>query len=161
MDKLKSFSQIEAIAENLKSQNKKIVFTNGCFDIIHSGHVDYLKKARKLGDTLIVGLNSDNSVKSIKGQKRPINNQEDRANVLGAFYFVDYIVIFEENTPYELIKLIKPDILVKGADWQSKQIVGQDVVEKSGGKVVLIDYLQGRSTTSIIDKILQIYGCVK
>ncbi|OSS42991.1 ADP-heptose synthase / D-glycero-beta-D-manno-heptose 7-phosphate kinase [Desulfurella amilsii] len=161
MDKIKVFSQIKEIADSLKAQNKKIVFTNGCFDIIHAGHVDYLKKARQLGDALIVGLNSDNSVKSIKGEKRPINNQNDRASVLSAFYFVDYIVIFEQNTPYELIELIKPDILVKGSDWQNKSIVGADIVKKAGGKVALIDYLKGKSTTNIIKKILKTHGCIE
>ncbi|MGC8502848.1 D-glycero-beta-D-manno-heptose 1-phosphate adenylyltransferase [Desulfurella sp.] len=161
MDKIKSFEQIKEIIDKLKAFNKKIVFTNGCFDIIHAGHVNYLQKAKQLGDILVVGLNSDKSVKSIKGEKRPINNQDDRACVLSAFYFVDYVVIFDQDTPYELIKIIQPDILVKGADWEGKNIVGKDIVEKSNGKVVLIDYLEGKSTTSIIDKIIENYGCIK
>ncbi len=159
MDKLISLEQIKQIIPKLKALNKKIVFTNGCFDIIHAGHVSYLKKAKQLGDILIVGLNSDKSIRLIKGEKRPINNQDDRACVLSAFYFVDYIVVFDQDTPYELIKAIQPDILVKGADWQGKHIVGQDLVEKSNGKVVLIDYLKNKSTTAVIDKILDIYGC--
>ncbi|MGC8822528.1 MAG: D-glycero-beta-D-manno-heptose 1-phosphate adenylyltransferase [Desulfurella sp.] len=158
MDKIKSFEQIKEIIDKLKAFNKKIVFTNGCFDIIHAGHVNYLQKAKQLGDVLIVGLNSDKSVKSIKGEKRPINNQDDRACVLSAFYFVDYVVIFDQDTPYELIKIIQPNVLVKGADWEGKNIVGKDIVEKSNGKIVLIDYLEGKSTTSIIDKILKAYG---
>ncbi|SDC21840.1 rfaE bifunctional protein, domain II [Desulfurella multipotens] len=158
MDKIKSFEQIKEIIDKLKSFNKKIVFTNGCFDIIHAGHVNYLQKAKQLGDVLIVGLNSDKSVKSIKGEKRPINNQDDRACVLSAFYFVDYVVIFDQDTPYELIKIIQPNVLAKGADWEGKNIVGKDIVEKSNGKIVLIDYLEGKSTTSIIDKILKAYG---
>jgi D-beta-D-heptose 7-phosphate kinase/D-beta-D-heptose 1-phosphate adenosyltransferase len=161
MDKVKTFSQIKEIVNSLKAQGKKIVFTNGCFDIVHAGHVDYLKKARQLGDVLIVGLNSDSSVQSIKGEKRPINNQDDRATILSAFYFVDYVVIFEQNTPYELINVIKPDILVKGSDWHKKTIVGSDIVGKIGGKVILIEYLEGKSTTTIIEKILKIYGCIE
>jgi D-beta-D-heptose 7-phosphate kinase/D-beta-D-heptose 1-phosphate adenosyltransferase len=161
MDKIKTFSQIQEIVNSLKAQNKKIVFTNGCFDIVHSGHVDYLKKAKQLGDVLIVGLNSDSSVKSIKGKQRPINNQNDRAVVLGAFYFVDYVVIFDQSTPYELINVIKPDILVKGSDWNNKTIVGSDIVSENGGKVVLIEYLEGKSTTTIIEKILKNYGYIE
>jgi len=161
MDKIKTFSQIKEIVNSLKAQNKKIVFTNGCFDIIHAGHVDYLKKAKQLGDVLIVGLNSDSSVKSIKGEQRPINNQNDRAVVLSVFYFVDYVVIFDQSTPYELIKIIKPDILVKGSDWHNKTIVGSDIVSENGGKVILIEYLEGKSTTKIIEKILKIYGCIE
>jgi D-beta-D-heptose 7-phosphate kinase/D-beta-D-heptose 1-phosphate adenosyltransferase len=161
MDKIKTFSQIQEIVNSLKAQNKKIVFTNGCFDIVHSGHVDYLKKAKQLGDVLIVGLNSDSSVKSIKGKQRPINNQNDRAVVLSAFYFVDYVVIFDQSTPYELINVIKPDILVKGSDWNNKTIVGSDIVSENGGKVVLIEYLEGKSTTTIIEKILKNYGYIE
>jgi len=161
MDKIKTFSQIQEIVNSLKAQSKKIVFTNGCFDIVHSGHVDYLKKAKQLGDVLIVGLNSDSSVKSIKGKQRPINNQNDRAVVLSAFYFVDYVVIFDQSTPYELINMIKPDILVKGSDWHNKTIVGSDIVIENGGKVVLIEYLEGKSTTTIIEKILKNYGYIE
>jgi D-beta-D-heptose 7-phosphate kinase/D-beta-D-heptose 1-phosphate adenosyltransferase len=161
MDKIKTFSQIQEIVNSLKAQSKKIVFTNGCFDIVHSGHVEYLKKAKQLGDVLIVGLNSDSSVKSIKGKQRPINNQNDRAVVLSAFYFVDYVVIFDQSTPYELINVIKPDILVKGSDWHNKTIVGSDIVIENGGKVVLIEYLEGKSTTTIIEKILKNYGYIE
>jgi len=161
MDKIKTFSQIQEIVNSLKAQSKKIVFTNGCFDIVHSGHVDYLKKAKQLGDVLIVGLNSDSSVKSIKGKQRPINNQNDRAVILSAFYFVDYVVIFDQSTPYELINMIKPDILVKGSDWYNKTIVGSDIVIENGGKVVLIEYLEGKSTTTIIEKILKNYGYIE
>ncbi len=161
MDKIKSFQEIKDISETLKTQGKKIVFTNGCFDIIHAGHVNYLKIAKALADILIVGLNSDSSVKKIKGEKRPINNQYDRAAVLSAFCFVDYVVIFEQETPYELIKQVKPHILVKGADWQDKPVIGSDIVVQNGGSVILIDYMQGKSTTSIIEKILKIYGCIE
>jgi len=130
-------------------QNKKIVFTNGCFDILHPGHASYLNKAKELGDILIVGLNSDDSVRRLKGKNRPINNQQDRAYMLAALSSTDYIVIFEEDTPYELIKAIKPDILVKGADYKGKEVVGSDIAKE----VVLIDFLEGKSTTDIITKI--------
>ncbi|HHS48745.1 MAG TPA: D-glycero-beta-D-manno-heptose 1-phosphate adenylyltransferase, partial [Desulfurella acetivorans] len=119
------------------------------------------KKAKQLGDVLIIGLNSDSSIKSIKGKKRPINNQDDRAAILSAFYFVDYVVIFEQDTPYELINLVKPDILVKGSDWRNKTIVGSDIVDNTGGRVVLIEYLEGKSTTATIEKILKNYGCIE
>jgi D-beta-D-heptose 7-phosphate kinase/D-beta-D-heptose 1-phosphate adenosyltransferase len=133
----------------LKSTNKKVVFTNGCFDILHPGHASYLAKAKELGDILVVGLNSDDSVRILKGANRPINNQQDRAYMLAALSSTDYIVIFEEDTPYELIKAIKPDILVKGADYRGKEVVGSDIAKE----VVLIDFLEGKSTTSIIEKV--------
>ncbi len=131
----------------------KIVFTNGCFDIIHRGHIEYLKKAKSLGDVLIVGLNSDNSVQRLKGDKRPINNESDRAVVLRELKSVDFVVIFEEDTPLELIKKIRPDILVKGGDWPTNQIVGHEFVLKNGGEVYSIPFIEGYSTTNIIKKI--------
>ncbi len=134
-------------------KDKKIVFTNGCFDILHIGHIRYLKQASLLGDTLVVGLNSDTSVKRLKGTKRPVNSQEDRAELLCALSFVDYVVVFEEDTPYELIKKIQPDVLVKGGDYDKDAVVGKDVVEARGGNLVLIPYVEGKSTTGIIDKI--------
>jgi len=140
--------------ENLKRNKKKIVFTNGCFDIIHPGHISYLKKAKSLGDILIIGLNSDSSIKRIKGNKRPIFNEKDRLLIISSFYFVDIVTIFSEDTPYKLINLIKPDILVKGGDWTPENIVGRDIVESYGGKVLNIPYLEGYSTTNIINKIL-------
>ena len=141
--------------ENFREQqkNKKIVFTNGCFDILHIGHVKYLKEASQLGDILIIGLNSDDSVKRLKGPERPINYEIDRAELLAALDFVDYIVIFEEDTPYELIKRIQPDILVKGGDYCYDNVVGTDIVEKRGGKLVLIPFVEGQSTTNIIKKL--------
>ncbi|MCX2683689.1 D-glycero-beta-D-manno-heptose-7-phosphate kinase [Campylobacter sp. MIT 21-1685] len=135
-----------------KQQEKTIVFTNGCFDLLHFGHIKYLEKAKKLGDLLIVGLNSDRSVKELKGQSRPIHSQHQRACMLAALYFVDYVVIFDENTPYELIKALKPNILVKGADYKNKKLIGADLVEK----VRLIDFEQDFSTTKIIAKIKDI-----
>ncbi len=137
----------------LKKKSKKIVFTNGCFDIIHAGHVSYLNEAKNLGDVLIVGLNSDESVKRLKGPDRPIVNQNDRAYILANLKPVDYVIIFDQDTPYELIKEIKPNVLVKGGDYQGKDIAGKDIVESSGGKTVLINFVEGKSTSEIIKKI--------
>lgn len=139
--------------KKVKEGNKKVVFTNGCFDLLHVGHVDLLTKAKKLGDILIVGLNSDNSVKRLKGENRPIINQQQRATLLAALNAVDYVVIFEEDTPLELIKKIKPDFLVKGKDYKKEEVVGKEIVESYGGKVELIDLLKGISTTTIVEKI--------
>ena len=141
------------IVNKAKKENKKIVFTNGCFDIIHSGHISYLYDSKRLGDILIIGLNSDDSVKRLKGTGRPINNQSDRAIVLGALKPVDYVVIFEEDTPFNLVKAIKPDILTKGGDYIAENIVGYNIVTENGGEVVVIKYVDGKSTTSIINKL--------
>ncbi len=146
---IKSGQEIEQIADHLRKMGKKIVFTNGCFDILHLGHVRYLQEAKKLGDILIVGLNSDRSVKRLKGPSRPINPQFDRAYLLASLEAVDYVVIFDEDTPYELIKKIKPDILVKGADYKDKEVVGSDLAKETR----LIEFVDGRSTTSIIERI--------
>jgi D-beta-D-heptose 7-phosphate kinase/D-beta-D-heptose 1-phosphate adenosyltransferase len=156
-EKIKSFSEISQIANSLRN-TKKIVFTNGCFDILHSGHIAYLYEAKKLGDILIIGLNSDNSIKRIKGEKRPIVLQEERAFLLSALEMVDYVTIFDEDTPYELIKIIKPHILVKGGDWPIDNIVGKDIVESYGGKVLNIPLVEGKSTTNIIERILSVYS---
>jgi D-beta-D-heptose 7-phosphate kinase/D-beta-D-heptose 1-phosphate adenosyltransferase len=155
MGKIVGVDEITKISFELKSKGKKIVFTNGCFDILHRGHVEYLSKAKQLGDVLIVGLNSDSSVKMIKGDKRPIVPQEDRAFILSNLSFVDYIVIFDEPTPYELISKIVPDVLVKGSDWSQENVVGRDIVEANGGKVVLIEIVPGRSTTNVIKTIIE------
>ncbi len=149
---LVSKSVISDLLNEAKSLNKKIVFTNGCFDIIHSGHVIYLNEANKLGDILVVGLNSDDSVRRLKGNLRPINNQLDRAIVLSGLKSVDYVVLFGEDTPYELIKLLKPDVLVKGGDYNTDDIVGADIVRSNNGKVVTIAFVEGKSTTNIINK---------
>ncbi len=141
------------IIEEKKKEGKKIVFTNGCFDIIHAGHVDYLEKAKSLGDFLVVGLNSDESVKRLKGKERPINSQEERMKVLSALKYVDLVIIFDEDTPERLIKEIKPDVLVKGGDWSIENIVGADFVKSYGGKVYTIDFVYNTSTTKIISKI--------
>jgi len=149
-----SLSELKAIRLKLKASGKKVVFTNGVFDLIHSGHVDYLSKAKKLGDVLIVGLNSDDSVKRIKGDKRPILKQEERAFVLSNLKPVDYVVFFNEDTPEKLISEIIPDILVKGADWAVEKIVGREIVEKNGGKVINIEFINDQSTSKIIDLIV-------
>lgn len=133
--------------------NKKIVFTNGCFDILHIGHIRYLQEASKLGDLLVVGLNSDSSVRRLKGEGRPINNEAERAEMLAALDFIDNLIIFEEDTPLNLIRKIQPDVLVKGGDYLEKEVVGKSEVEERGGKVVLIPFVDGKSTTNIIDKI--------
>jgi D-beta-D-heptose 7-phosphate kinase/D-beta-D-heptose 1-phosphate adenosyltransferase len=132
--------------------NKKIVFTNGCFDIIHSGHVLYLDEAKSLGDILVLGLNSDASIKRLKGENRPVNTLQDRAIVLAGLSCIDYIISFNEDTPIQLIKNIMPDVLVKGGDWQPEQIVGSDVVIKNGGEVKSLQFIEGKSTTGIIEK---------
>jgi len=134
-------------------KNQKVVFTNGCFDILHLGHIEYLAKAANLGDILVVGLNSDRSVNRIKGPTRPINDEHSRSMIIAALEFVTAVVIFDEETPFELIKFIKPDILVKGKDYSVENIVGADVVLANGGKVVTIDLVEGYSTTLIENKI--------
>lgn len=138
-------------------KRKKVVFTNGCFDILHAGHVRYLKKARSLGDVLVVGLNSDSSVRSIKGETRPIVPQRERAEVLSALSCVDYVVLFNDATPIKLIEAIRPDVLAKGADWAAKDIAGGDIVKKNGGKIARITLVKGRSTTNIIRRVLELH----
>jgi len=151
--KLRTWEEITAIVQDLKSQNKKIVFTNGCFDVLHAGHVKYLSEAKDLGDVLILGLNSDLSVKRLKGSNRPINSEEDRSTVLSALYSISYIVIFEDDTPYMLINHIKPDILVKGGDWKPEDIVGSDIVSSYNGEIKSLYYIKGKSSTDIINKL--------
>jgi len=148
MDKIVERRKLKDIVAELKQQGKKIVFTNGCFDLIHIGHVRYLTEAKKLGDILIIGLNSDSSVSRLK-PGRPITPEKERSEVLSALYMVDFITLFSEDTPYELIKEIRPDILVKGADWDIKDIVGADLVKE----VRNIPFVQGISTTNIIQRI--------
>jgi rfaE bifunctional protein nucleotidyltransferase chain/domain len=147
------FNEIEKICNSLREQNKKIVFTNGCFDILHRGHIEYLTKAKEFGDVLIVGLNSDTSVQRLKGKDRPINSESDRARILDALKPVDYVVIFEEDTPLRLIQMVKPDVLVKGGDYKVEEIVGSEYVMSYGGKVEIIPFVEGKSTTKIIQKI--------
>jgi len=149
--KIISRAEIENFRNSM--EGKKIVFTNGCFDILHIGHIRYLQKAAKLGDILVVGVNSDASVKRLKGEERPINPETDRTEMLAALSFVNYVVVFEEDTPLEIIKLLRPDVLVKGGDYSDKYVVGSEEVEKNGGKLVLIPFVEGKSTTNIINKI--------
>ena len=134
-------------------QGKKIVFTNGCFDILHLGHIDYLSKAKDLGDVLIIGLNTDLSVSKIKGNNRPIQDENSRAMILASVGFVDAVVFFGEDTPYNLIKITQPNILVKGADYKAENIVGYDIVKNKGGEIITIEFLEGYSTTGIEKKI--------
>ena len=141
--------------EIARSKGKKIVFTNGCFDLIHLGHVDYLSKARDLGDLLVVGVNTDSSVKRLKGERRPLQDENSRTRILASMVMVDYVVLFEEDTPLELIRLVQPDVLVKGADYKPEDIVGYDVVMAKNGQVKTIEFLEGYSTTNIVNKILQ------
>lgn len=138
--------------EAYKAQNKKIVFTNGCFDLLHIGHVTYLEEAKKLGDVLIVGINTDASVQVLKGPTRPIQNENDRSQILAALKSVDHTILFSEDTPLNLIKKIKPDVLVKGGDWKIEQIVGSDFVMSYGGAVKSLNFVNGKSTTAIIEK---------
>lgn len=145
------------IRNKLKAENKKVVFTNGCFDILHAGHVDYLNKAKEFGDILIVALNSDKSVKRIKGEKRPIVNQTERSFIIGNLKSVDYVTFFVEDTPKEIIDELIPDILVKGADWSIENIVGRETVEKNGGSVETIKFINFQSTSNIIDVIRDRY----
>ena len=149
--------QMRAERDRLVGAGKKLVFTNGCFDILHRGHVTYLMFARNQGDALVVGLNTDASVKRNKGIDRPINNQEDRAYVLGSLRAVDYVVYFDEPEPKDLIARILPQVLVKGKDW-AHYVSGREIVEANGGTVVLADMVEGRSTTNTIEKIVQVYG---
>lgn len=155
--KMVSLKRLVSELEQLRAEGRKVAFTNGCFDIIHAGHVRYLKKARSLADVLVVGLNSDKSIKSIKGPDRPIVPERERAEVLGSLESVDYVVLFGEPTPIKLIEAIRPDVLVKGADWAAHEIVGADVVKASGGRLARVKLVEGRSTTNIIKRILELH----
>jgi len=153
LEKVINRKEAKRIIEKLKKEGKKIVFTNGCFDILHPGHIKLLKEAKKLGDYLFVGLNSDNSIKKIKGKKRPILPQDARAEILSAIEYVDYIILFDEPTPYRLIKSLKPHYLVKGADWKKEEIIGKEFAQK----VCQVKILKNFSTTLLIEKILRRY----
>ncbi|MDO9464961.1 MAG: D-glycero-beta-D-manno-heptose 1-phosphate adenylyltransferase [bacterium] len=152
-DKVKSLSALKEIIDSFKKQGKKIGFTNGCFDLIHVGHIKYLRAAKKLCDILIVAINSDKSVKGLKGNKRPLFPQDERAEILSAFEFVDYVVIFDEPDPDKTISALLPDILVKGGDYKIDQIIGRNTVTSHGGKVITIPEVKGKSTSEIIKKI--------
>lgn len=149
-NKLLSGKDLETKLSEWRSTGKTMVFTNGCFDILHRGHVEYLAQASDLGDVLVVGLNTDASVKRLKGESRPVNDEQSRALLLSALQFVDAVVLFGEDTPYELIRQVQPDILVKGNDYKPEEIVGYDIVTARGGKVLTIDLVEGFSTTNII-----------
>jgi len=157
MSKIIPRNELKAKIDRLKREGKKVVFTNGCFDILHAGHTRYLREARKLGDTLILALNSDSSVRSIKGPMRPIVPEAERAEVVAALDSVDYVTVFDELTPLELIEFLRPDVIVKGGDWAEKDIVGAEAVRKWGGRVAIMPEIEGASTTNIIDKVLQAY----
>ena len=151
--KIQSWETIQSTVSQWKSAGEKIVFTNGCFDILHFGHIHYLAEASDLGDRLVIGLNSAASVKRLKGEHRPINDEATRQHLLAALEFVDAVVVFEDDTPLELIKIILPDVIVKGGDWKPEQIVGSDIVLKNGGEVKSLVFKEGYSTTSIEEKI--------
>ncbi len=154
-DKVKPLSQLVKIIPKLKKQGKKIVFTNGCFDLLHYGHAKYLEEARNKGDILIVGVNSDASIRRIKGEKRPILDEKNRLYLVAALGSVDYVVLFKEDTPLDLIRKIRPDILIKGADWKKKGIVGADIIKSYGGRVTTVELVKGLSTTNLIKIIAQ------
>ncbi|HEX9658481.1 MAG TPA: D-glycero-beta-D-manno-heptose 1-phosphate adenylyltransferase [Bacteroidota bacterium] len=155
--KIVTLALLSKIRERLRRKKQRVVFTNGTFDILHRGHVEYLEKAKRMGDILIVGLNTDSSIRKIKGPLRPINPNRDRAIVLAALRTVDYVCFFRENTPLRLIQALRPDVLVKGADWKTNNIVGSAVVKSGGGTVRRIPLRQGRSTSNVIQKVLQAY----
>ncbi|HXU09027.1 MAG TPA: D-glycero-beta-D-manno-heptose 1-phosphate adenylyltransferase [Blastocatellia bacterium] len=153
MSKIVDLHALLDAREEMKRAGKRLVFTNGCFDLLHAGHVRYLSEARALGDALVVALNSDRSVRELKGEGRPILNEQERAEVIAALEAVDYVVIFDEETPRELIAALLPDVLVKGGDWPLDEIVGRDEVEAAGGRVLSLPYVEGSSTSDIIERI--------
>jgi D-beta-D-heptose 7-phosphate kinase/D-beta-D-heptose 1-phosphate adenosyltransferase len=156
-DKIKNLRSLKVIIKKLQNKGKKIVFSNGCFDILHYGHVRYLEEAKKKGDILVVGINSDKSVKKLKGPKRPLVKQKDRLSLVAALESVDYVLLFKETSPLNVIKALRPDVLVKGADWNKPNIVGASFILSYGGKVYTIKLIQGRSTTNLINNIAQKY----
>ena len=156
--KFKTVEELRPLLAILRAAGKKIVFTNGCFDLIHTGHTRYLAIARSFGDILVVAVNSDDSVRTIKGEKRPINSAQERAETLAALESVDFVTIFSEPDPYKVISALQPDVLVKGGDWPIEKIIGRDVVEARGGKVVNVPFVEGQSTTAIIERIVKRYS---
>lgn len=157
MTNIKQLEELKIIRQQFRSEGKIVVFTNGVFDLIHAGHIDYLKKAKSLGQVLILGLNGDESVRNIKGDKRPILNEKERAFIVSNLKPVDYVVIFDEDTPANVIEKLVPDVLVKGADWSLDKIVGREIVEKHGGVVRSIEFVNDQSTSKIIDSIIAKY----
>ena len=158
MARILSLDQLRMERERLRQARRRVVFTNGCFDLIHPGHVKYLQEARRFGDALIVALNSDRSVRELKGEKRPILDQSERAEVMAALSCVDYVTIFDEPTPREIIAALLPDVLVKGGDWDVDQIIGREEVEAAGGEVLSLPFVEGSSTTDVIERIVQRYS---
>ncbi len=152
--KIKPLDELVCELDRLKQQERRIVFTNGCFDLLHTGHTRYLEAARSYGDVLVVAVNSDSSVKKIKGDKRPLLPQDERAELLAALSVVDYVLVFDEPDPHHILSSIVPDILVKGGDWAPDEIIGRDIVETAGGKVIVVPEIPGRSTSKIIQSIL-------
>jgi len=155
--KIKARKELLRIINDLKAERKRIVFTNGCFDLLHIGHVRYLEEAKALGDVLVVGVNSDASVRKLKGPKRPVLPEAERAEILSGLGCVDYITLFDEMDPLKLITSLRPNVLVKGGDWTKEQTVGKEVVERSGGEVVIIPFVKGASTSTLIETILKKY----
>jgi len=158
MNKIRDWKTLKREVDRLRREGKKIAFTNGCFDILHVGHTRYLRQAREKGDVLVLALNSDASVRNIKGDKRPLIPQDERADLLACLEFVDFVTIFDEPTPLELILFLKPDVLIKGGDWAEEQVVGREEVKSWGGTVAIIPEIPGASTTNIVEKILSVYG---
>jgi len=156
-DKIKNLRKLKNIISYLESKGKKIVFTNGCFDLLHYGHVKYLQEAKKKGDILVVGINSDASIKRIKGNKRPVINERDRLGLIAALESVDFVALFKEDTPLEMINFLKPEVLVKGADWNKNSIVGKALVSGYGGRVSTVRLVKNRSTTNLIKKIAKAF----
>lgn len=156
-DKIKDLTGLKKIVSYLKARGKKIVFTNGCFDLLHYGHIKYLQEAKKKGDILIVAINSDTSIKRLKGDKRPLVNEKDRLRLVAALESVDFVVLFKAATPLKEIKALKPDILIKGADWNTNNIIGKDIVLGYGGSVSTIGLIRNRSTTNLIKKIAKAF----
>ena len=157
-EKIKEREDLQRVLENLKANGKRIVFTNGCFDLLHIGHLRYLEKAKALGDLLVVGINNDLSVQRLKGPERPILPLAERMEILSGLECVDYVIAFDESTPLELISFLRPTLLVKGGDWTKETTVGREVVEGLGGEVVILPFLEGNSTTNIIQTILKRYA---
>ncbi|MDO9529298.1 MAG: D-glycero-beta-D-manno-heptose 1-phosphate adenylyltransferase [Syntrophales bacterium] len=161
MNKVYSREKLKKELDRHRTRGENVVFTNGCFDILHVGHTRYLREAKKLGDVLVLALNSDSSVRAIKGERRPLVPEDERADVVSSLESVDYVTIFNEHTPLELIEYLEPDIIVKGGDWSEEDVVGRESVKRRGGKVVIIPEIKGASTTNIIEKVRSAWNCDK
>lgn len=161
MSKVYSREKLKKELDRHRTRGDNIIFTNGCFDILHVGHTRYLREAKKLGDVLVLALNSDSSVRAIKGERRPLIPEDERADVVSSLESVDYVTIFDEHTPLELIEYLKPDIIVKGGDWSEENVVGRESVKRRGGKIVIIPAIKGASTTNIIEKVRSVWNCDK